>query len=52
MQRPRGEKEPAVSGRSQGVQHAWSGKCQGGGHQQAGKQGGPRGWGAFQVASA
>lgn len=29
MQKPRGKKEPAVSGKPQVVQHYWNGKCQG-----------------------
>lgn len=51
MQRPRGEREPAMSGRSQEVQHDWSGKCQG-----VAQAGWKARWaqrlGAFQVASA
>lgn len=53
MQRPRGEREPAVSGRSQEVQHDWSGKCQGGGHSRLESKAGPEaGRGGFQVAGA
>lgn len=48
MQRPRGEREPAMSGRPQEVQHDWSGKCQGVATSRLESKAGPEAGGPFK----